>query len=304
MSVWNKLSGWKLPILGAFALGFALSSVLSRKPNPPRQPMVVPPVADFPQSIAGIGIIEPASELIAVATEIPGVVRQVHVKVGDHVRAGTPLFSLDQRDIKAQLAALQAELRVSQVQVDQTNDQFNRIKSLKDSPSISKDEYTRREYAAAMAQAQFTQIKAKIAQAETTRDRLVVRAPISGKVLAVNVRPGEMATTQASEPLVRMGDTSRLHVRVELDEQNANRVKPGADAFGSPRGDATRKIPLRFVRFEPYVKPKVNLATGGQRVDTRVLQVVYALADSSDAFYVGQQLDVFINGATTTQNVR
>lgn len=290
--------------MGAFALGFALSSVLSRKPTPPREPMTPPPVADFPQSIAGIGIIEPASELISVATEIPGVVRGVHVKVGDRVAAGTPLFSLDQRDVNAQISALQAELRVVQVQVEQSKDQFNRIKALKDSPAISKDEYTRREYAAALAQAQLNQLKARIAQAETTRDRLVVRAPISGEVLAVNIRPGEMAAAQSAEPLVRMGDTSRLHVRVELDEQNASRVKPGATAFGSPRGDATKKIPLRFVRFEPYVKPKVNLATGGQRVDTRVLQVVYALSDGSDALYVGQQLDVFINDRPATQNAR
>ena len=52
---------------------------------------------------------------------------------------------------------------------------------------------------------------------------------------------------------------------------------------------------LSFVRFEPYVLPKRSL-TGdtAERVDTRVLQAVYAFAPSDFPAFVGQQVDVFI----------
>ena len=53
--------------------------------------------------------------------------------------------------------------------------------------------------------------------------------------------------------------------------------------------------PLEFVRFEPYVIPKKSL-TGDttERVDTRVLQVVYRVKDPNAPLYVGQQMDVYI----------
>jgi HlyD family secretion protein len=53
---------------------------------------------------------------------------------------------------------------------------------------------------------------------------------------------------------------------------------------------------LTFVRVVPYVVPKKSL-TGdrSERVDTRVLQVIYALEPGEKSVYVGQQLDVFID---------
>ncbi|NBV83551.1 HlyD family efflux transporter periplasmic adaptor subunit [bacterium] len=205
------------------------------------------------------------------------------------------MFSLDDRDVNAQIRTLDAALRSAELQAKQAEDQFATVKSLKDSRAVSKDEYSRREYAAKVGLAKVDEIRAQLAQAYTTKDRHTVRAPMSGEILAVNIRPGEYAANAGgAEPLIRMGDTQKLRVRVEIDEQNASRVRKDARAFGSPRGNTDLKIPLSFVRFEPFVKPKVNLATGGQRVDTRVLQVIYELEPSSANVFVGQQMDVYI----------
>lgn len=54
------------------------------------------------------------------------------------------------------------------------------------------------------------------------------------------------------------------------------------------------------MRFEPYVRAKQNLAVAGQRVDTRVLQIIYALPEAASDRFVGQQMDVFVDEATTT----
>jgi hypothetical protein len=55
---------------------------------------------------------------------------------------------------------------------------------------------------------------------------------------------------------------------------------------------------MTFVRVEPYVVPKKSLTGDNtERVDTRVLQVIYALDSKEQTFYVGQQMDVFIDAA-------
>jgi len=90
------------------------------------------------------------------------------------------------------------------------------------------------------------------------------------------------------------GSVDQFNVRAEVDERDAGRVKSQASVMASVRGDAGRKFPLHFVRFEPFVVPKKNLTNEGtERVDTRVLQVIYAL-DRGAPVLAGQQMDVFI----------
>jgi hypothetical protein len=66
-------------------------------------------------------------------------------------------------------------------------------------------------------------------------------------------------------------------------------------AVAKLRGDPKQEFPLRFVRVEPYVIPKKALTGDNtERVDTRVLQVIYAIDTRGTPLYVGQQLDVFL----------
>ena len=60
------------------------------------------------------------------------------------------------------------------------------------------------------------------------------------------------------------------------------------------RGEASHSYDLRFVRVEPYVIPKKNLTgESTERIDTRVLETIYALPKNV-AVYPGQQMDVAI----------
>lgn len=151
----------------------------------------------------------------------------------------------------------------------------------------------------AVARQQVALAESQVAQVRTELDRLIVRAPRDGRVLEVNVRPGQFAPAGPSpQPLIRFGDVGALHVRADIDEQEAWRLAPGVAAWASPRGQGEVRIPLEVVRVEPYVKPKRQL-TGDviERVDTRVLQVVYRVGQTNVRLYVGQQMDVFIGGA-------
>lgn len=140
------------------------------------------------------------------------------------------------------------------------------------------------------------QAQAAIAAAETELALRTVRAPSDGTVLQVNVQPGEFAQAgMLTTPLMVLGRIDPLYVRVEVDEADIGKLAAGMPAVGSARGESARKYRLDFVRNEPLVIPKRSL-TGDvtERVDTRVMQVLYAVHDGENTLRPGQQLDVFI----------
>ncbi len=149
-------------------------------------------------------------------------------------------------------------------------------------------------------EATLKQVTAQRDETHLLLDRLTVRAPRSGVVLQVNVRAGEYAlTTGATEPLMLLGETEQLQVRADVDEVNAPLVTPRAPGVAYLKGSTTHAIPLEFVRIEPYIVPKKSLTgDNSERVDTRVLQVIYRFKHPAFPIYAGQQVDVFIERGT------
>ncbi len=126
---------------------------------------------------------------------------------------------------------------------------------------------------------------------------MTVTAPVEGEVLQVNLRLGEFAQAgPLATPLMLLGNVDELHVRVDVDENDAWRVSNTAAATAFVRGNPQLSTHLRIVRIEPYVIPKKSLTGDStERVDTRVLQVIYAFDRTALPVYVGQQMDVFID---------
>lgn len=147
----------------------------------------------------------------------------------------------------------------------------------------------------AVAQAQVNRMKVLAEQAKVELDRLSVKAPLDGTILKVDVRPGEFVGAPPGQELIVLGDIDVLHVRVDIDEQDLPRFRPGLAGEGFVRGDANHPLELSFVRVEPYAQAKKSLTgSGTERVDTRVLQVIYRIEPSDQTIYVGQQLDVYL----------
>ena len=302
-----------LPIVAIIVAAIAAVAVAAMQPrrkatNPPEPP----PVSAFPHAVAAVGLIESSSENIRIGTHLSGIVDEVLVRAGDDVAQSAPLFRLETRHLRASLADADAALDVARtgVAVAEANlgdarQQLDLVLAVRDKRAVSEDDVQRRRYAAATAEARVAQAKAgvKAAQAERDRvqveiDRSTVRAPIAGSILKVNVRAGEFASAGAlAEPLIILGNIKPLYVRVDVDEHEAARVRPDAPATAALRGDASIRAPLRFVRIEPLVIPKKSLTgDSAERVDTRVLQVLYEIERSDPRFLVGQQMDVFIEG--------
>jgi multidrug efflux pump subunit AcrA (membrane-fusion protein) len=149
----------------------------------------------------------------------------------------------------------------------------------------------------AVARADVDQAAAVVRQDQINIDRLTMRAPLDGIILQSKVRLGQYAQVgPLSEPLMILGAGKGLHVRADVDENDAWRVRPDTLAVARLRGNSRLSFPLEFLRFEPYVIPKKSL-TGdvSERIDTRTLQVIYRFKDADPAVFNGQQLDIFID---------
>ena len=116
--------------------------------------------------------------------------------------------------------------------------------------------------------------------------------------MAVAVLPFEGTYTQGSTPVVVMGsNTNYLSVRCYIDEILINRL-PSYENINAQmfiRGSDIR-IPLEFVRVQPYVTPKIALSEQRQeRVDLRVLPLVFRFRRPDGiAIYPGQMVDVYV----------
>ena len=337
----------------SFAGWSIASKYTSREVAPPP---IAAPTYLYDNGVAGVGIIEPASEMIALAIERGGVVNRVDVVAGTFVKTGQPLFAIDARNYEASVAQAEAlvaaqdaaiasidqnlilqrdtidqatanldsaEAELARASLDQkrygvlvaggwaSRQRFESVtadhQKANASAAAAKAALASARQQAAVVTSQRHEAEAKLAQAQgalraarADLDKTVVKAPVDGVVLKVNVRLGEYAAAGVlPSALMTMGTVNPLHVRVDIDETDSWRVRPDSPAFARMRGNPEVSVPLRFVRCEPYVLPKRSLSGDtSERVDTRVLQVIYAFAPEDFPAFVGQQVDVFIKSPT------
>src|SRR5262245_41355388 len=110
-----------LPIIALAALTFGIVSIVRSQPKREQTvPPSPPPASCYEHTVAAVGLVESSTENIAIGSPLSDLVTEVFATVGQAVKAGDPLFKLDDRQRLAELGARQADLRVteSQVKVD------------------------------------------------------------------------------------------------------------------------------------------------------------------------------------------
>lgn len=145
------------------------------------------------------------------------------------------------------------------------------------------------------------QAEAAVDLAKSQLDQTLIKAPFDGQVLQVKIYPGAFAQSYFEAPysnteaMVVFGKVDPLHVRVDVDEEDAWRFINGSHATAFVRGNAKISFKLDFVRIEPYVIPKRSLTgDNAEQTDTRVLQVIYRFSKGNLPVYVGQMMDIYI----------
>lgn len=303
-----------LALLGVYK-GVALSREQAKKPDAP-PPLAEPARSPYAASVAATGIIEAARENVNVATAKPGLVTKVWPSVGSDVKTGDPLFQIDPREASSRLTTLRAQVEIEnaslathRVSLAEARDLLSRISTPASARVLTEDERQRRQFAVQLAEAtlyhttaQLAAAQAQLAQAQTELDVLTVRASRDGRILRLNIREGEYANVNPQEPLMVLGDILTLQIRADVDEQNAPLVQAGSPAQAFLKGSTQEALPLTFVRIDPFVVPKRSLTGDStERVDTRVLQVIFSLdLPKNKTLYVGQQVDLYIQSTPKT----
>jgi multidrug efflux pump subunit AcrA (membrane-fusion protein) len=141
--------------------------------------------------------------------------------------------------------------------------------------------------------------KAEVGMIHTELDRCIARAPIDAQILRIDARPGQYAAAgPGAKTQMTLGDLDPLYIRVDIDELDAWRFSDKGKAIASLRGGRQASFPVSFVRRVPLVLPKKTLSgENAERIDTRVLQVIYVFEDPKVPVAPGQLLDVFIESA-------
>jgi HlyD family secretion protein len=304
-AVGNKII-FSIAILGILAgLVAAYIFGMVRKAQPP----VFKPVSNpFESAIYANGMIEsdlPSGENINIFPQISGPITQVLVKEGQSVSAGTPLFTIEDSVQRADTELAAANLKLARDQYDKERAAFDA-----DPKSISKIVLDTAEDSVAQA-------TAALKAADALLQYYSVKAPVAGVVLAVNAAVGGYVSSQGNydtytelfDPLVVMsGPQDYMDVRCYVDEILVSRLPSKWHIQAQMQITGTDiKVPLEFVRVQPYVSPKIELSNQKQeQVDLRVLPVIFRFEKQDAPVYPGQMVDVFIGqeatGANATNN--
>lgn len=283
-----SLAGLLLGCLAAYFFG------IKKKPLPPAFNPISNP---YVNGIYANGIIESDQSNgsnMNMYPEVPGTVIAIAVSEGQAVQKGAALLEIEDSVPKAAVHSARAAL-------DSAQDTFDKERAAYelDPRSVSKDALDTARNAASVARANLDMQKALLA-------KYTLRAPNDGIVLAVNASVGGYvspqgtydAYTQGSDPVVALGSPqAHLQVRCYVDEILVPRIPTPAriNAQMAIQGTDVR-VPLQFVRVQPFVSPKIELSNQrAERVDVRVLPIIFKIEKAQGLnIYPGELVDVYI----------
>ena len=281
-----------LAVLGAVGAGV----VIWGQGAPPQAVAANSPVADDGH-VAASGIVEASTGTIAVGPPATGLVQRMDVTWNQWVPRGAPLFRIDDRDLSARRGTLIAAIAQAQAVLPAAQRKLDAVAAPQMRPFVTRTDLVQRQSDMAVATANVAAARAQLRELDAQIARLVVRAPVAGRILKINVRPGEIADASGTAPpVLLMGADNQLYVRIDVDEHDAWQVRAGVAAEAYVPGDHRLHAPLTFVRIEPFLQPKTSLTgAAAERTDTRVLQLIYSFDPKSLPAYIGQQLDIVLS---------
>jgi len=131
--------------------------------------------------------------------------------------------------------------------------------------------------------------------AQAALEKMRIRAPVDGTVLAIDAKTGELAVPSFDPALLVLGDLSAMRVRAEVEEQYLGKMRVGQHvlmrtaAFGGREFDGTVSSIARIVG-----PGRINARGPRKFSDVDVLDVVVDLSNPGP-LVVGEQLDVYFS---------
>jgi len=224
--------------------------------------------ASLDLTVTATGNLRPTNQ-VTVGSEVNGPVERVLVDVNDRVTRGQVIAVINTEIVDQQIAQSRAQLnaaRASLTQARATLDvdtaqlaRLEEVRRLSDGRVPSQVELEQAQAAVARDRAAVASARANIEAAQaslqantTTRSRAVIRAPVTGVVLARQIEPGQtvVASFNAVTLFVIAEDLSEMQLRVSIDEADVGAVQKGQRATFTVDAYPGRRFPARVERVD------------------------------------------------------
>lgn len=263
------------------ALGFvkfrqiqtAIAQGAAFQPPPEAVTTIVAQSEEWTSTLNAIGTLE-AVQGVTVSTDLPGTVHRIAFESGQWVREGQVLAQLDTRQERAQLAAVEAQRNLAQLN-------FSRMKDLLTDRVISQSEFDR-----AMTDQKHT--GAQVGEIQTTIERKTIRAPFSGVLGIRQANVGQYLA--AGDPIVQLQALDPIYVNFGVPQQEASQLRAGRSVRVTVGELADREFEGRITAIDAAVDPA-----------TRNMQVQATLANPGGRLRPGMfvQTEVALGSSRT-----
>ncbi len=264
---WYKRKRVWVAVLLVLLLVFAISRCTGEEPKPNYIDAEVQ-TRSLDLSVTATGNLRPTNQ-VEVGSEVSGRIDRVLVDVNDSVSRGQVLAVINTDVIedqinqsRANLNAATAQVAQAQATLDADQAQLKRLREVERLsggrvPSDAEMELAvaavrRGQAAVASARANVTAVQAQLSTARTQSQRAVIRAPVSGVVLARQVEPGQTVAASFNTPtlFVLAENLATMQLRVDLDEADVGQVKVGQTASFTVDAYPGRRFPARVERVD------------------------------------------------------
>jgi RND family efflux transporter MFP subunit len=179
---------------------------------------------DLPVIVTAVGGVEPETR-VHVSTRMMGWVSKLHVAEGDAVVEGQRLLTIDDADMKAKRAQVQAGIREAEAVVANAETMAGRFRNLYEAKAVSKSQLDDVETGLERARAGLAQAKAARAELNVHMGYLDIRSPMDGVVTRRMVDEGDMAAP--GHPLLFVDSLDKMKIVARLGEKDVNSVSAG-----------------------------------------------------------------------------
>ena len=260
-----------------------------------------------------------ATELIDVGAQVSGQIKKLYVKLGDQVKKGDMIASIDsstqQNSIdnkEAQLAIYKAQLESAKVALNIAKTQFDRENALFAKNATSKQEFesTKNTFSANSAkikelEAQIKQTNIELSTAKINLGYTKITAPRDGTVVSVQVEEGQTVNANQTTPtIVNIADLSHVKMKMQIAEGDITKIKVGTPVEYSILSEPTKK----FQTTVSSIDPGLTTLSDGSYGSSSSSKSSYSSSSSSSSavYYYAQSIvdnkDGILRIGMTTQN--
>jgi HlyD family secretion protein len=209
------------------------------------------------------GQIEPV-RVVEVKSKVSGELTRITVETGDEVRQGDLLATVDPRDVRNNLAQMQADQEVARARLETASTQRRRTEELAKAGVVSRQDLENARLEETNARAQLVKARTNLELAREKMGDVTIRAPISGTVIEKTVEQGQIiasasANVSGGTTLLKMADLATVQARALVDEVDIGRIQPGQEASVEVEAYPGRTFRGSVTKIEPQAVVEQNV---------------------------------------------